>query len=313
MMTQAQFQAAQDFASELRDKAIAIELMTKRVGRSRSLAPGQRDEVASHFGADRHAVGGSKRLYAPQQPEIKAITGALRAAREIWMDMTIGYRKGIRLLRKDLLPRWEFEFGQIVTRLDEALQAADDNRAEILQASREFLGDRLFNIDDYPQQFAGSVAVSWGVHNFEPSEELLTLAPETYQREQQRVRHQFEQAIACYEIEMREQMQKLVDALLSKLTDAASGKKVVYTEAATRNLRDFFDRFETLGIFSDAQLTDLVDEARNVLGDTTMGHLKKRPQLRGKLADSFESVANKLNDLITNAPARSISIDDLED
>lgn len=305
--------AAEDFAQELRDNVIAIELMLNRVGRSRSLAPSQKEEVADHFGAKRRAVGGSKRLYAPNQPEIKRVASILAAARGVWMDLTISYRKGIRLLRKDQLPRWEREFARLTDELQQALAEADANREEILDQAREFLGNQLFDRSDYPYSFADSVQISWGVHNFEPSDELLQLAPETYQREKDRVRRQFEEAIACYEQEAREQLFKLTSALLDKLNDAAAGKKVVYTEAATTNLRDFFERFERLGITSDQRLAELVDDARSILGGTTMGQLKKRSTLRRDMAAKFDNVVGKLGALIMEAPARSISIDDLED
>lgn len=306
-------QVAKDFANEIRHNFIAIELQMARVSRSRQLSGSQKREVAEHFAADHKAVGGNKRLYAPNQPEIKAITSVISDATRLWREYTISYRKGIRLMRKDSIDAWESAFDMLQTRLADALAEADRHYDEIIAASREFLGEQLFNAGDYPDRFADSVAISWGVHNFEPSEELMQLAPATYQREQQRVRQQMEDAVAKFEDEMRDQMAELVAGLIDKLDAAANGKRVVYTEATTKNLRDFFDRFESMGIFSDQQLADLIDEAREVLGNTSSVGLKKSSDTRQQIAAGFKKVQIKLDKQIIEAPARSISIDDLDD
>jgi hypothetical protein len=311
-MTTNEQNASADFANELRESVVAIELNIQTVGRRRSLAERQQGEVAQHFGAQRRAVGTSKSLYAPNQPEIKRISAVLAEARETWQTMTIGYRRGVRLLRKDMLPAWQAKFTALQAKLDQALAAADEHYYDIIDASCAFLGEQLFNLSDYPQTFAGSVAISWGVFNFEPSDELLRLAPDTYQREQQRVRRQFEDAIAAFEDEAREQLKILVNALLEKLAAAANGQKVKFTEAATNNLREFFTRFDALGIRSDAQLTQLVETAKQALGGTTMAQLKGSRFGQQDMAAKFTAIAGTLDKLIIEAPTRAIDIEDLD-
>lgn len=316
-MTTLELKAEKDFAAELRSETIAIELNLPTIGRHRRMDERHQCEVADHFGAKRKAVGGNKGLYAPNQPEIKKISSALGAARAAWLSLTIAYRPGIRLLRKERLQDWIAAFEKCQKELSEALAEADANYNEILAASREFLGEKLFNFNDYPTKFSGWLHIRWSVHNFEPSDQLLQLAPETYKREQERVRKQFEGAIAAYEQESREQLQKLVGALVDKLGDAKTGvtkdgKKVKFTEAATSNLREFFERFKSLNIRSDQALADLVDTAEQALGSTTMLDVKKSADKRDALAASFDAVAKKLDQLVIDAPSRSIDLDDLD-
>ncbi len=226
--------------------------------------------------------------------------------------MTIQYRRGVRLLRKERLQDWIAAFDKCQAELVKVLAEADEHYNEIIAASKEYLGEKLFDFNDYPTKFSNWLDISWNVQNFEPSNELLKLAPETYEREQERVRKQFEGAVAAYEEEAREQLQKLVKHLLEKLSDAQAGKKVVYTEAATSNLRDFFERFDKLGIRSDQALTELVDSAKQALGGVTMYDVKKSEVKRDKLADSFSAVAKKLDTLIVESPSRAIDLDDLD-
>jgi hypothetical protein len=177
---------------------------------------------------------------------------------------------------------------------------------------QRFLGAELFSANDYPASFAGSIRISWAVFNFEPSDELLTLAPATYAREQARVRAQFESAVADFEAESRDQLAKLVDALLGKLTDAENGKKVVFTESATTNLREFFDRFESLNIRSNADLSQLIDSARDALGGVTMAQLKRSRASRRDVSATLETVREQLGRLTMAAPVRSIDVSDLD-
>jgi len=272
-----------------------------------------KDEVADHFAASRKSVSSSKKLFPPNQPQIKAINSILGDARRVWEYLTIGYtKKGVRLIRKDQLDWFIQEFDELEVRLAEALNQADEQYDEIMDNSREWLQDRLFDPNDYPASFAGSVSLRWSVHNFEPSEELLQLAPETYAREQLRVRQQFESAIIAYEDECRSQMADLIGSLLYALRSEKDGKRQIFKEATANNLRDFFQRFKSMGITSDASLAELIAEAEDALGGTTMRTLKNSSVARNGIASAFKDVAQKLNTLIVDAPTRSISLDELE-
>jgi hypothetical protein len=104
----------------------------------------------------------------------------------------------------------------------------------------------------------------------------------------------------------------LVDALLGKLTDAEAGKKVVFTESATTNLREFFDRFESLNIRSNADLSQLIDSARDALGGVTMAQLKRSRASRRDVSATLETVREQLGRLTMAAPVRSIDVSDLD-
>lgn len=303
--------AAKDFANELQSKVIAIELNTSRFGRSRQIDVRHRDGVAEFLETKKESTSTSKRLYPKNQPQVKKVNSILGEARATWIRMTIGYRKGIRLLKRDHLKDFIREMEAITAELDAALAELDENYDAVIEEAKESLGEKLFDINDYPESFRGHVKVSWHVHNFEPSEDLLKLAPETYERERQRVARTFELAVAGFEQESREQLSGLIDALLDKL-NPPSGKKVVYTESATTNLREFFDRFKSLGINNDQQLNELITDAENALGGTTMGQLKKSAAKRRDINESFKKVKDRLDDLVVSAPLRAIDLDDLD-
>lgn len=303
---------ANAFASELRNETIAIRLRMNTVTRSRKMAARQSGEIADHFGAKPGAVTGNKVLFAPKQKEIAAISSVLRKTRAAWMAFTFEYLTGVRLLRKQELAAWEEKFESLKVELAKALADAEANHDAIIDAAREELGPELFNADDYPYTFVDWIRITWCEHNFEPSDKLLRLAPVTYQREQERVRKQFDAVVELYEQTCRTELQKLVEALQSKLADATSGKKMKYTESATTNLREFFEEFERKSVKSDAELAAIIKDAKDALGDTTMADVKKSTTTRDALAESFGKVADQLGKLIIESPVRTISVDDLD-
>ena len=305
---------SKDFANELQKNVLMIELDCSHVGRSRRLSQRHNDDVADHLAAKRGGVSGSKKLYPPGQAIIKRLGALTYEARKLWIRYTIGYRDGRRLLQRSLLDEFSKEMAALQDEVHAVCMEADENRDTILAEAREFLGEQLFDINEYPSTFVGSVNISWSVANFRPPEEWLHLAPETYDRECKRVTAMFETAVLRYEDECREELASLVESLTSKLSEEAdTGKKVVYKESAANNLREFFERFKMMGITSDSQLTDLVKEAEQALGGTTMSTVKKSRVKRDELKASFGKVSEKLGALLVDAPSRSIDLEGLED
>ncbi len=311
--TQSADDARAEFAAELRRDVVAVRLDCRHVSRSKTFTSDQKSDVANLFAADRGSVTGSKKLFPPNQPQIKAISSAVCSARKLWERHTIATTtRGVRLMRKDQLGQFEREFNAVHSQLLAALKDADYHYAEIMQESRNWLKGKLFNSADYPDRFADSVSIGWSVHNFEPPEELLKLSPQTYRREQARVRAEFNAAIAIFEQETKEQMADLVDVLLSKVDPKEGEAPKRYAEGPANNLRDFFDRFESLSITSDSELTSLVSEAKAALGGTRMKDVKNNAFRRRDLADSFKDIKSRLDTMTENAPARSIDVDDLD-
>lgn len=311
--------AKQDFADELRNSVIEVEIHLRRISRTKTLTQRHKDQIADKLKTKRKKVSGHKQLFPDNEPHIKAIFSALWEPMRILARYTLKYEKGSRLLKKKMFQDFQDEVNEAIEELNKACAVADENYDKILDACEKDLNQNvaegeqgLFDRNDYPETFTGSFGVSWEVKNFEPSEELLELAPETYAREQQRVAQRMETALAVYEDETRAKLQELIDNLVNRL-NPEDGKKVVYTEAVTTNMREFFDRFKTLGIVSDASLNGLVDDAEKALGNTTMSQLKGSAAKRKKVNADFGKLKSTLDTLVKSAPTRSININDLED
>ena len=302
---------SRDFATELQSKVVAIEVNTSRFGQSRQIEQRHRDGVAAVLETKKGSTTTSKKLYPKNEPHVKRVNSLLNEAVATWKRMTVGYRKGVRLLKKEHFADFIREMDSVKAELDAALIELDQNRDEVLEQCREFLGEKLFDINQYPESYQGHVRVSWSVYNFKPNDDLLKLAPETYERERQLVARRFQAAVDNFEVESREQLSDMIDALLDKL-NPEDGKKVTYTESATTNLREFFDRFKTFGVSNDEQLKELIGEAEEALAGTTMAQLKRSTVKRRDINESFKAVKSRLDSLVVDAPTRSFDLDDLD-
>ncbi len=338
MMTQAEQQAARDFAAEVRENHIGIKVKTHNIGRQRHFNPSQRRQTAELVGAKDENVYGGTKLYAKNDPYIKRISSAVNRVMQFWRLSTKDYPglDGVRLLKIERLDEWTENWALLQEELAAALQDAEDHRDEILDRAYEALKREIKNPDydpdgpkdeatnpqtkrisafdpaNYPASFVGSVTMEWSVHNYEPDERLAQLAPNAYRRESRRVSQEMDEIVAAFEEQMINQMSELVEAMMAKLRPE-DGEKVKYTESAIKNFRKFFDRFRDLNIGSNRELTELVEEAESLLGTTTMQQLKVRPAQKRTLAESFDDIKERLDTMVEAAPARSISLADLED
>lgn len=305
-----------DFANELQDNVLCIELHISHVGRSKGLRQSHKDEVADHFKAKRGSVGGNRKLFPPNEPHSRKIKSLCNQAAEIWKRYTMAYETGRRLIRRDFLQNFIADIEALRVELQEACKEADASYDTIMQACSDWLGEELFDEHDYPKCFSNSIDVSWGITNFKPSEELLQLAPETYEREKQRVARQFEAALEKFEQECRDNMAGLLESMIVKLSQGEAeegGKKVIFRESAANNMRAFFARFKDMSVGSDDEMAKLVEQCEAVLGDTTMADVKEDVIKRRDLKDQFTEVKAQLDEMIVKAPARAISLDDLDD
>lgn len=337
MMTQAEQQAARDFAAEVQQNNIGIKVTTHNIGRQRRFNPKQKRQTAELVGAKDQNVYGGTKLYATNDPHIKRIGTAINNVRAYWRAMTIDYPglDGVRLLRSDRLDEWVEDWETLQKELAAALQDAEDHRDEILDRAYEALKREVTNPNfdeslpesednprkvtvsafdpaNYPASFTNSVTMEWSVHNYEADERLAQLAPNAYRREKQRVRNEMDEIVAVFEEQMIGEMMDLLDAMLKRL-QPENGKAVRFNESAANNLRKFFEQFRQLNIGSNQELTELVEQAEQTLGATSMKELKSRPSAKRTIAASFNEIKEQLDTMMVEAPARSISLDDLED
>ena len=176
---------------------------------------------------------------------------------------------------------------------------------EMREEARRRLGS-LFNAGDYPATLEGLFAVAWDFPNVEPPDYLMQLRPELYEAERSRVAQQFDEAVRLAEAAFIEQFAEVVSHLCDRLTRGDDGQPKIFRDSAVFNLSEFFERFKSLNLRSNAQLDSLVEQAREAIKGTNPNRLRTSSDLREKVAGKLADVERTLSGMMTDRPRRRI-------
>lgn len=313
---QQEVRAAADFARRLREETAAVRMRRRVLGNSRSLNAERRKEIATIYGADPQFLRASKKLLNRKDPRIRECFAICDRAIKYWESMTVPYSeaaKGLRLIRRDRIDEFDKGMNRLLDELSEATATAEEvYQSEILPEARERLQE-LFDASDYPPTLVGCWGFDWEYPNVEPPRYLQQLNPELYEQEQRRVAARFDEAVQLAEQHFIEQFSAMIARLAERLTPAPDGTVKTFQESTLGNLREFFERFRELNIGSNQELDQLVDEAQQALSGVDAKGLRKDTLRRQTVGESMQEISQRLEALMTDRPARKISLEESDD
>jgi hypothetical protein len=284
----------------------AVRVMFTWLGVRKTLSPEQKSQAADTFGAERTYLSAGKKLLDTAHPAFRVVTGVRSQIIQYWRSQSLPYPEpGVRLIRQDAISAFTMQLTTLRQDLMEAVSQLDERYEELKSAARRRLGT-LYNPSDYPATLRGWFDVSWDFPSVEPPEYLRQLSPQLYQQEAARVAARFEEAVGLAEQAFTEELSKLVSHLTERLSGADDGKPKVFRDSALENLREFFDRFRTLNIRSDAQLDELVGQAQRVVRGVQPQQLREDLNLRQRVASQLSGVQSVLDGLLVDRPRRNI-------
>jgi hypothetical protein len=150
-------------------------------------------------------------------------------------------------------------------------------------------------------------AVAWNIENISPPDYLLAFKPEWYEREMQRIRGLFNNAVELAEQEFLGQFSKLVEHLTDMLTDNSDGTPKAFKDASVDKLRTFIDRFRDLSVKSNDDLEKLVDDCDRLTKGVSAEQFKQIPELRQHVAGKLAEVKAAMAQQMVIAPRRKIT------
>lgn len=303
-----------DFAEKLKAETAAVKFTFWKFGASKTLSPDQKTKAAEAFGADGGILSASKKILNTKHPKYKAVTTALNRARNYWKLMTVWYPvKGIRLIRRDLITQFEEQMATYREELDQAVAVLQESYAELRIAAQEDLAE-LFNSFDYPDTLGDFFGFKWEYPPVEPPNYLKELNPALYEAEKNRIAERFQNAVSHAEEAFTAELGNLVSHLLERLSGKEEdGKPKTFRKSAVGNLNEFFERFKTLSVGSNAELEALVNQAEAAIAGVDVGELRKDKSLREHVAGDLAKVQEVLDGLIVDKPSRAFRLDDNEE
>ncbi len=210
-------------------------------------------------------------------------------------------------MRTDRVSEFEYSLDEIRNELRNALIAFQHEFWEIKQKAREDLGD-LYNPDDYPSSVVDLFKIGHEYMEVVPAQHLMQLHPEIYQREQLRIKQRFEEAVIMAESAFIEELNGLLEHCIERLTDAdASGKHKKFNDSLIGNFREFVDKFASLDIGSNEQLSNVVTKLRAVTSCVEPEMLRQHKSFRDGFRDHMETVKQAVSAMIIDRPRRRFS------
>jgi len=294
-------------AERLRTTMAACRVQFTWWGIQRALTAEQKALAAQAFDAEGGFLSAGKKLLDTRAPAFRAVTAIRTKISDYWKGLSLPFPEpGIRLIRLDGVESFDRQMADYKAELDDAVANLDRHFDELKRAAALRLGS-LFNPSDYPETVRGLFAVSYDFPSIEPPDYLVQLAPDLYQREQERVRARFEEAVRLAEQAFIDEFARLVNHLTERITGTNDhGSQKDFRDSAIENMDEFFDRFRSLNVRSNQQLDDLVAQAQRAVRNVGAQDLRDSEDLRSTVATQLSRVQASLDAMLVDRPRRRI-------
>jgi hypothetical protein len=297
---------ADSAAERLRRTAAAVRVHFTWLGTRRTLTREQKEEAAQPFGAEGQFLSAGKKLIDTRHDAFRQLTSLRTRIIQFWRGLTLPYvEAGVRLIRQADIEAFVHSMEGFRSDLTVAETELNAVYGEIKMDARQRLG-RLFNPKDYPPEIRNMFCVEWDFPSVEPPNYLMRLNPEIYAEEQARVARRFEESVHLAEQAFVGELARLVSHLTERLSGSQDGERKIFRDSAISNLTEFFERFRTLNVRSNAQLDQLVEQAQQIVSGVEPQELRNNGELRQHIATQLSQVQATLDGLMVDRPRRRL-------
>jgi hypothetical protein len=294
-------------AERLRTTMAACRVSFTWWGVQRTLTSEQNAQAAQAFNAEGEFLSAGKKLLETKHSAFRAVTAIRTGILDYWKGLTLPFPEpGVRLIKLSDVESFDHRMANSRAELDDAVAYLDRHFDELKRAAARRLGS-LYNASDYPETLIGLFGVSYDFPSIEPPEYLVQLAPGLYEREQERVRARFEEAVRLAEQAFLDEFARVVNHLTERISGTHDdGTPKVFRDSVVSNLDDFFGRFRSLNVRSNQQLDDLVAQAQRAVRGIGAQDLRDSDGLRTQVATQLGRVQASLDALLVDRPRRRI-------
>jgi hypothetical protein len=304
--TQVTNQALSSASQRLRHDFAAVRVSFTWFGVRKTLNAEQKAQAAEQFGAEGQYLTAAKKLLDTKHEAFQQVTGVRSQIVSFWKGMSLPYPDaGVRLIRQEAVECFNTRMITFREVLTAAVENLDQHFEQLKSAAQDRLGS-LFNPTDYPPTLRGLFGVEFDFPSVEPPEYLLRLNPHLYQQERDRITQRFDEAVRLAEEAFVGEFSKLVSHLTERLTAEPGGERKVFRDSSITNLTEFFERFKSLNVRSNADLDRLVDTAQQVLQGADPHIIRNSASLRTQLTTQLSAVQSVLDGMLVDQPRRRI-------
>ena len=209
----------------------------------------------------------------------------------------------LHLIPKEALNETDDTLRHYKDRFWEKVREFEANYAYAREEARAVLGD-LFNETDYPDDIAKKFNFEWRFLTLDVPAKTSVLPPEVYQREKEKFQSLMEETRTMASAAMAKELSEVVEQLTEKL----SGNKKTLNGSMLNKLKDFLDAFETRNLFQDERLTEIVAQAKAIVGGVTPYGLRYNEAMREKISQDMSGLKTAIDAAIEDLPRRKIRL-----
>jgi hypothetical protein len=284
-------------------------------GTKKTLSNDQKAEAAETFGADAGFLSAGKRLIDTKHASYRAVTKIKSQAAAYWQEWTLPFPvSGVRLIREAAIVKFNERMEAARVELAIAVENLEGDYLDLRVKAQQKLGT-LYNPSDYPATLLGLFDITWDFPNVDAPEYLRALSPRLYEQERARISARFDEAVTLAEQAFIGELEQLVSHLAERVTGVGSdGKPKAFKDSTVSNLTEFFAKFQTLSIRSNAELDRLVEQAQSLVKGVNPAALRSengqtttaQDLLRAHLATNMGTIAKSLQGMLVDKPRRRV-------
>jgi hypothetical protein len=297
------------------DKASILLVTREWPGLTKSLSK----EFINVENADKRRFHGQKDLY-------KSYVIKKLFSNEVKLDATLDLlclpfplKNGFRILPIDMVNEVEETLKNHVAARTEIISEFSQKEEgsvltvydQIIVDSQQFLGN-AFNPADYApvEVFISQFGFEWEYLDMNPSKLLMKVKKEYYERESKKLAKKWEEAGEAAQQLLRASMADMVSHLVDRLSSKEDGKKKIFRDTVMDPINEFIRTFPARNLTDDAELQELVNQTKQLVGGVNPENLRNNEGLRDTVQTGFTEIKSKLDTMIVKMPKRAIRFED---
>jgi len=287
--------------------------LTRRVWSNRQQADSDRVQTTG----DKDKLNLTKKLL--NSPELNAINEHLNEVYKWCLNRAMPsttIRRGIYFVKQTMIAEFEARLQAAQRKLRDELVPTFINTYPLCclemrkPAAEGGLGD-LFDAGDYPSVEELSkpdmFSIEWSWLALSVPDEL---PEEVREREVKKLQDSFKTAQEEIKWALRAAFKQLIDHAVERLTPDANGKPKEFRNSLVTNFENFFDTFHARDLMDDAELQQLVNQARSiVINLPDPKKLRQQADLQYETAKAFVNVGKVLDTLVATKPTRLFDLE----
>jgi len=161
----------------------------------------------------------------------------------------------------------------------------------------------LYREEDYPSEsaLADSFGIEWQWIRLEVADNL---PPKVKAKEIKKMQAAIREAQAEIVLALRKGFGELVERMVERLGKEEDGTPKKFKDSLVENFNEFFDTFDARNLMEDADLRNVVEQAKGILAKVKPESLRKNLSLRSGTQKKLAEVKQVVDELIKDAPTR---------